>query len=113
MTWCTWVRIWLGIKTTSVPVYARAMVLVEDTLFIAGPKHILTDQTAGDPQALAEQATRLQGTMGAELHAVSAQSGETSITSTRDAAPVFDGMIAADGKLYVSTMNNTLTCLGP
>ena len=26
--------------------------------------------------------------------------------------PIFDGMIAADGKLYVSTMANKLTCLG-
>jgi len=98
--------------TASIPVYVRAMVLAQDALFIAGPKHILEDETADDPYALAEQTARLKGEEGAELHAVFPKTGEILGTTKLASSPIFDGMIAADGKLYVSTMANTLTCLG-
>ena len=96
----------------SVPVYVRAMVLAEDALFVAGPKHILKDETADDPKTLAEQTAWLTGKKNAQIQAVSPESGEILATTKLASPPVFDGMIAADGNLYVSTMANKLTCLG-
>lgn len=98
--------------TASVPVYVRAMVLAENALFVAGPRHILEDDTADDPQALVEQTAWFQGKKGAEIHAVSRESGEILTTTKLASPPVFDGMIAVDGNLYVSTLADRLTCLG-
>ncbi|MBC8868826.1 MAG: PQQ-binding-like beta-propeller repeat protein [Planctomycetes bacterium] len=98
--------------TASVPVYVRAMVLAENALFVAGPKHILKDETADDPQTLAAQTAWFKGKKGAEIHAVSPESGEILASTKLASPPVFDGMIAADGNLYVSTIANKLTCLG-
>jgi len=98
--------------TARVPVYVRAMVLAENALFVAGPKHIMEDETADDPHTLAEQTDWFKGKKGAQVHAVSPKSGEILATTRLASPPVFDGMIAADGKLYVSTMANSLTCLG-
>jgi outer membrane protein assembly factor BamB len=96
----------------SVPVYVRAMVLAQNALFIAGPKHILKDETADNQDVLAEQTAWLKGMKGAEFHAVSPDSGEVISTTTLPSPPVFDGMIAAGGNLYISTMANSLICLG-
>jgi outer membrane protein assembly factor BamB len=98
--------------TASIPVYVRAMVLADNALFVAGPKHILKDETADDPETLAKQTAWFKGKEGAEVHAVSRESGKILATTKLASPPVFDGMIAADGNLYVSTMANKLTCLG-
>jgi hypothetical protein len=41
---------------------------------------------------------------GAEPYGVSPESGEKLATTRLPSPPVFDGMIAANGNLYVSTM---------
>jgi hypothetical protein len=99
--------------TADVPIYVRAMVLAENGLFIAGPKHILKDETADVPRVLEEQVALLQGAGPAELHAVSRDAGDRIGTETLSSPPVFDGMIAADGKVLVCTTSNTLICLEP
>lgn len=98
--------------TVSTPIYVRAMLSADNALFIAGPRHILTSETADDAEALADQTAWLRGEHGGQLHAVSLESGESLSTVSLPSPPVFDGMIATDGKLYVSTMANTLMCLG-
>jgi outer membrane protein assembly factor BamB len=99
--------------TADVPIYVRAMVLAENGLFIAGPKHILKDETADAPRVLEEQVALLQGAGPAELHVVARDSGDRIGTVTLSSPPVFDGMIAADGKVLVCTTSNTLICLEP
>ena len=44
------------------------------------------------------------------IHAVA--SGEQLAESALPAPPIFDGMAAADGKLYVALKNGELICLG-
>jgi len=79
----------------------RAMVLAGKTLFIAGPAgNTVTDINA------------YKGKTGGRLAVVSAQSGEILWTWKLDAAPVFDGMAAADGCLYISMMDGTVRCYG-
>jgi len=86
-----------------VPVRVRAMVQAGRTLYIAGPPDIVPPK---DPLAA------IEGRRGAALWAVSTANGEKLSELKLDAVPVFDGMIAANGRLIVCTQNGRVTCLG-
>ncbi len=86
-----------------VPIRARAMVLADDTLFLAGPPDRI------DP---ADPLATFEGRTGALLRAVSKADGSTIAESSLDAQPVFDGMIAAQAKLYISMRDGTVRCWG-
>jgi outer membrane protein assembly factor BamB len=92
-----------GKWSVTVPVQVRAMVLAEKTLFIAGPPDLLDPK---DPLAAFE------GRAGGELWAVSAADGKTLGRWKLKSAPVFDGMAAAGGRLYLSTTDGKVTCMG-
>jgi len=103
---------------TDVPLLARGMVLAGETLFIAGPPDLVDEpqamKTMNDPKvaaALADQAAAFAGAKGALLWAVSAASGERVAEYTLEAPPVFDGLIAAGGRLYLSTTDGKVLCL--
>jgi len=99
---------------TNTPVLVRAMTLADRTLFIAGPKDILDEDEAGQDYGgpALQQATAFAGKSGGVLCAVSADDGETMAQYELDSPPIFDGMIAADGCLFLSTMDGKLVCLG-
>ncbi len=84
-----------------VPVRIRAMVLAGDTLFFAGPP----DEVPPDDPLAA-----LEGRRGAALWAVSAADGEKLLEMPLDAPPAFDGLIAAGGRLYLSTADGRVVC---
>jgi len=86
-----------------VPVRVRAMVLAGETLFVAGPPDVLDPS---DPLAAFE------GRKGAMLWAVSPTNGKKLAEYPLDSPPVFDGMIAANGRLYISTRSGRLICMG-
>jgi len=86
-----------------VPVLARAMVLADQTLFVAGPPDVFS---ADDPLAA------LKGTTGGVLLAVSAADGKTLSHMKLDSPPVFDGMAAAGGRLFLATVDGRVLCMG-
>jgi len=99
------------------PLLARAMVLAGKTLFVAGPPDVDDEFTGwghhldGDVAAKhVEQADALAGKKGGLLWAVSAADGAKLAEYRLDSPPVFDGMIAADGKLYFTTMDGKVAC---
>ncbi len=85
------------------PVRIRSMVLAGKHLFIAGPPDVVDP---GDPMAAFE------GRTGGRLWALAKTDGTKLAESTLDAAPVSDGMIAAEGRLYLSLRNGTVLCMG-
>ncbi|MHC4726814.1 MAG: outer membrane protein assembly factor BamB family protein, partial [Planctomycetota bacterium] len=87
--------------TKSVKVHVRAMVLADEVLFVAGP-HI--DEYDGQMD--------LGESTEAVLLAISASDGTELARYQLDSTPVFDGMAAAYGRLYVSMENGNLLCLG-
>ncbi len=104
--------------TEDLPFFARAMLLADDTLFVAGPADLVDEEQAlrqiDDPQVeseLAEQVDALEGKEGAVLWAVSTADGEKRAQCRLDAPPVFDGLAAAGGRLYLSTQNGKVVCL--
>jgi len=104
--------------TTDLPLFARAMLLAEGTLFIAGPPDVIDEPQAFSQidtpqvrQQLIEQAASLDGKKGAFLWAVSASDGEKLAEYKLDGLPIFDGMAAADGRLYISLSDGRLVCM--
>ncbi len=106
--------------TQDIPLLARAIVLADRTLFVAGPPDLVDEPQAfrqiDDPaiqRDLADQADAFEGDRGALLLAVSAADGKTLAQYDLRSPPVFDGMAAAAGRLYMSTMNGQLICFQP
>ena len=106
--------------TQDIPLLARAMVLAGGTLFVAGPPDLVDEPKAfseiNDPKTkriLAEQAAAIKGDKGALLLAVSAVDGKTLAQYDLDSPPVFDGMAAANERLYMTTVNGRVVCFQP
>lgn len=87
---------------TNVPVRIRAMVRTEGALFAAGTPD------ACDP---ADPLGALEGRKGAVLLAFDPGEGKKLFERTIDSPPVFDGMMAAGGRLYLATTDGDVLCL--
>ncbi|MHC4407338.1 MAG: outer membrane protein assembly factor BamB family protein [Planctomycetota bacterium] len=105
--------------TQDVPLMVRAMALAGNTLLIAGPADLVDEEAAF--QAFPDEATQrqlafqervLKGDRGATLAAVDAESGETLAEHPLDSPPVFDGLIAARGRVYLATMDGRVIAFG-
>lgn len=79
-------------QTISGPSQVEALVLTRDALFAAGP------QDRGDRNA------------GGAIWSHSAKSGERLQTAKLPAPPVYDGLAAAHGRLYVATSDGRILC---
>lgn len=88
--------------TQWVPIRVRAMVRTPDALFIAGPPDVLD---SSDPLA------SFEGRRGGLLWAVSPENGSQLGAWKLDAPPVFDGLIAAHGKLFLAATDGSVVCL--
>jgi hypothetical protein len=90
---------------TRVPLRVSAMLLAgspAEHLFVAGvPDRIAPD----DPPAF------IEGRRGAKLVVLDAASGEQIAGHDLASPPVWDGLAAAYGRLYVSTASGKLLCL--
>ncbi len=84
--------------------FGRAMVLAGETLFVAGPPAIRNEPTH-------EALRRWQGDEGGILWALSRDDGKKLAEYDLPAAPVFDGMAAAGGRLYVALTDGRVVCL--
>jgi len=103
--------------STNVPILVRAMTLADRTLFIAGPRDVLDESKIGkefdrQQELLTKQEAALDGTAGAALWALSADDGSKLAEYGLDAPPVFDGMAAAGGRLYLTTIDGKVQCFG-
>jgi outer membrane protein assembly factor BamB len=93
------------------------MVLADKTLFIAGPPDVVDEEEAffalddaAVLEKLAEQSALLRGKEGAIMWAVNAETGKKLAEYKMESLPVWDGMIAADGKLFLTTMSGEIVC---
>jgi len=99
------------------PLLVRAMVLADQTLMIAGPSDLVDEKAAFlDPdnavirEKLAEQDAALEGRQGGLLQAISASDGRKLAEYHLESVPVWDGMAAAGGRLYLAMSDGKLLC---
>ena len=85
------------------PLRIRAMVAAGPTLFVAGPPDAM------DPKA---PYAAIEGRQGAALCAFATKDGEKLGELKLDSDPVFDGLIAAGGRLFIATRDGHVACLG-
>ena len=113
-------RKWQSTWSQTIPLHARAMVLADRTVFVAGPPDE-TDEAS--PQTfmlrspladgLGERALAAwEGKNGALLWAVSTADGKKLSGFQLESPPVWDGMAAAAGRLYVATTDGKVLCFG-
>jgi len=106
---CEWAR--------EVPIRVRAMVLAGGTLFIAGPPELVNENRVfqrrreqGLLDKLRAQEEALEGKRGGSLLAVSASDGSGVATYKLESPPVWDGMSACGGRLFMATMSGEVLC---
>ena len=99
------------------PVQARAMALAGKTLLVAGPLDVVDEEeifaNPFDKELFAKaskQAAAIKGKGAAMLMSVSTTDGKKLCELKLQAPPVFDGMAAADGKLFIVLMDGTVVC---
>ena len=84
-------------------VRVNAMVITDGLLFVAGPPDVVE---ADDPLGAFE------GRKGGVLCAIDPATGEGTWKCELPAPPVFNGMIAANGRLYISMQDGKVACFG-
>ncbi|MFW6114221.1 MAG: PQQ-binding-like beta-propeller repeat protein, partial [bacterium] len=84
-----------------IPVRMRAMVATQELLFVAGPPDVVDPD---DPMAAFE------GRKGGLLWAIAKEDGRKRSELQLDSPPVFDGLSAAGGRLFVSLKNGAVQC---
>lgn len=84
-----------------IPVRVRAMALADTYLFVCGPPDL---KPKDDPLAA------FDGKQGSRLWTVSADSGKVLSRQKLKALPVWDGMAAASGRLFLPTRDGRVIC---
>jgi len=98
-------------------ILAKAMVLVNDRLFIAGPRDVADEKKLWGhsnekifQNKMAEQTAWLKGKFGAIMQVFSKKDGKKLNEKKLAYLPAFDGLIAANGKLYMVTEYGSIIC---
>ncbi len=102
-----------NVWSQQVPIIARALVLADRTLYLAGPPEpadLRTGELALRNPDRAEASFR--GQQGAALCLVDATDGKLLAQYELESSPVFDGMIAARNRIFLSLENGSLVCFG-
>ena len=98
-------------------IVAKAMVLANDRLFIAGPRDVVDEKgmwgrsnEKAFQEKMEEQAAWLRGEHGGYMQVFSKKDGKKLAEHKLEYAPAFDGLIAAEGSLYMVTENGSIVC---
>ncbi|MBW2075393.1 MAG: PQQ-binding-like beta-propeller repeat protein [Deltaproteobacteria bacterium] len=105
-------------RNVNLPLLGRALLCADNIVFVAGPPDVL-DETKlhgrfHKPEVIAnlqKQQDAFEGKMGALLWAVSAEDGKKLAEYKLEAPPVFDGMAATEGKLYIVCQDGQVVCM--
>jgi outer membrane protein assembly factor BamB len=105
-----------------VPFYGYGLVLAGRTIFIAGPPkfdeanaraYLTSNRTDNQqqPSVLRDALDSFEGRKGGLIWAVNKSNGRKIAEYEIDSPPVFDGMAAANGRLYLATLSGKVVCL--
>jgi outer membrane protein assembly factor BamB len=98
-------------------ILAKAMVLANDRIFIAGPLDVADEKELWGrsnekifQEKMSEQAAWLKGEYGGIIQVFSKRDGKKLAEKKLAYLPVFDGLAAANGKLYMATQCGSIIC---
>jgi len=98
-------------------ILAKAMVLANDRLFIAGPRDVADEKELWGrsnekifKEKMAAQAAWFKGAHGSVMQVWSKKDGRKLAEKKLPCLPAFDGLIAANGKLYMATECGSVIC---
>jgi hypothetical protein len=98
-------------------VMARAMVLANDRIFMAGPRDVADEKQLWGrsnekvyQEKMALQAEWLRGKHGGVMQVFSKSTGRKLAEKKLQYLPAFDGLVAASGRLYMATECGSLVC---
>lgn len=104
--------------TRDLPILGQAMLVSGKHLFIAGPPDLMDEptvfreiETPGAMAKMVEQTASINGEKGAILLVIDKTDGREAARYALQEAPVFDGMAAAGGRLYITTLNGRVVCM--
>ena len=93
------------------------MVLADRTLFLVRPADVVDEakslrdfDSSANQSKLVEQRELLDGKSGSFLWVASADDGAKLAEYRLDGMPVFDGLAAANGRLYLATTDDKVVC---
>jgi hypothetical protein len=102
-----------------VKLHVKSMIVAGDKLYIAGPPAVFNEASAYKDvlnqevrSKMEEQTNAFRGDRGGLLEIVAAEGGETVGEMKLDYLPTFDGMAAAEGRLFVVSADGRLVCYG-
>ncbi|MBT3201003.1 MAG: PQQ-binding-like beta-propeller repeat protein [Phycisphaerales bacterium] len=99
--------------TKPMPIFVRALVLTDKTLAVAGPPEPSEARTSNMKLKAPEKIeSAFGGEQGAVIRLVSTADGKTLSEYKLDSSPIFDGMIAADKKIYIALQDGSIACFG-
>jgi outer membrane protein assembly factor BamB len=93
----------LPIWLEKIPIRAHGMLAGREHLYVVGPPDLPPGEEAYEAMI---------GKRGATFRVVSKSDGSSRAEFSMDECPVFDGLIAAGDRLYMTTMEGTLICWG-
>ena len=85
--------------------YVNSIALTEKLLYVAGPPAIRNETTV-------EALERCQGKRGGRLWCLYTKDGKSVFQMELPSPPVYEGMAAAYGKLYLALKDGSAICLG-
>ena len=98
-------------------IMAKAMVLANGRLFVAGPRDVADEKKMWGRsneesfrRTMQEQADWLKGKHGALMQVFSKADGKKLTEHKLDCLPASDGLIAAEGRLYLVTKSGSILC---
>jgi len=95
-------KIW----SLNIPITGKAIAMAGDTVFVAG------EPMKFDDPSFENYVAAYAGEKGGRLLAVSATDGKQIAEYRLQAAPAWDGIAAANGKLYICLADGTIQCMG-
>jgi hypothetical protein len=114
-----------------IPILVKAMTVAQEKLIVSGPAfslnpsaflvdestdEVLLETAFGNRSAASEMIAKadkgLKGEIPPRLMIYDKNSGEQQFSMELEGIPVFDGMIAASGKLYIGLEDGTVVCIG-
>ena len=98
-------------------ILAKAMVLANDHIFIAGPRDVADEKELWGrsnekvfQEKMAQQAAWFKGQHGGVMQVFSKKDGKKLTEKKLPYLPAFDGLVAANGKLYMTTECGSIIC---